>query len=179
MNKKILYLSLAVVVLILCASSVTAFVSPPPGIKDPTLSKVWAAIMDLQTQIKNIQTTPGPTGPTGPAGKDGKDGAQGPAGATVHFGPAQDINVQGQTTYYATAATDGIVMLRCRNLLGGDVLAAGTTWDGTTSTNIIDESEWSASSTSASITMPVASGESWFVNWRDCEANLYWRPLIS
>ena len=84
MNKKILYLSLAVVVLILCASSVTAFVSPPPGIKDPTFSKVWAAIMDLQKQITNIQLTPGPTGPTGatgaqgtagPAGSPGKDGS--------------------------------------------------------------------------------------------------------
>jgi len=53
-NKKIIYISLAVLVLILSTSAVTALVSPPPGIKDPSLSKVWAAIMDLQTQIKGL-----------------------------------------------------------------------------------------------------------------------------
>ena len=69
MNKKILYLSIAVVVLIISASSVTALVSPPPGIKEPTLSKVWAAIMDLQNQILKIPAgAQGPTGPTGPTG---------------------------------------------------------------------------------------------------------------
>ena len=55
-NKKIIYISLAVLVLILSASTVSALVSPPPGIKDPSLSKVWAAIMDLQTQIKGLVT---------------------------------------------------------------------------------------------------------------------------
>lgn len=43
---------------------------------------VWEAIEDLQTQLDNIQTTPGPTGPQGPQGETGPEGPQGPIGAT-------------------------------------------------------------------------------------------------
>jgi len=55
-NKKIIYISLAVLVLILSASAVMATVTPPKGIKDNSLSKVWANIMDLQTQINGLVT---------------------------------------------------------------------------------------------------------------------------
>lgn len=53
MNKKILYLAVAVVIVLLGASAVSGIVIPPPGIKDTNLKSIWAAVMDLQKQISS------------------------------------------------------------------------------------------------------------------------------
>jgi hypothetical protein len=103
MNKKIIYLSIAVVVLIISASSVTALVSPPKGIKEPTLSKVWAAIIDLQNQILKI-----PAGAQGPAGPQGPAGAAGATGAT---GAQGNAGKDGSTVVTKTGITNGQVDL--------------------------------------------------------------------
>jgi len=191
MNKKILYLSLAVVVLILCASSVTAFVSPSPGIKDPTFSKVWVAIMDLQTQIKNIQLIPGPTGPTGPTGPagtngvNGKDGAPGADGATVHFGPNGAVYDSIDVYEYeaGTAATDGFAMAKCyandvniRTVVFGNI----NNVQQIRSVGIAPPPEVSGGWPDSMIVMPVAKGEVWKVYGLHCSYfSVYWRPLIS
>ncbi len=52
MNKKILYLAVAVVIVLFGASSVSGIVTqPPPGVKDPNLKSIWAVVMDLQKQV--------------------------------------------------------------------------------------------------------------------------------
>ena len=57
------------------------------------------SIANLQTQINNIQLTPGPTGPmgltglTGPGGPAGPTGPRGPTGFTGDMGPAGPAGV--------------------------------------------------------------------------------------
>ena len=81
----------------------SAKVEEPKGMKFWNAHSIWAAVMDLQKQINNIELTPGPTGPIGPqgpAGTPGADGAQGPAGtpgADGAQGPAGATGPQGAT----------------------------------------------------------------------------------
>ena len=85
MNKKLLTIAIALVILAMVVAPVAAKLpakSPLPP--NNPFNIIWTLLLDLQSQIKNIQTTPGPTGPTGaqgPMGPAGKDGAQGPAGS--------------------------------------------------------------------------------------------------
>ncbi len=87
----------------------SAIGSEPP----PTVSNVlvvsfsndekssWRAIADLQSQIDNIQLTPGPQGPQGKAGADGAAGTNGSAGAAGADGTAGADGADG------TAGADG------------------------------------------------------------------------
>ena len=70
MNKKILYLTLAVVLIVLGPSMATAIITPPSNMKDPSLSKIWGALIDLQNQITALknQVANIPAGKQGPAG---------------------------------------------------------------------------------------------------------------
>ena len=52
---------------------------------------------NLQSQIANIQLTPGPTGPAGPQGAKGDTGDAGPAGPAGPVGPAGPAGVKGDT----------------------------------------------------------------------------------
>jgi hypothetical protein len=155
--------------------------------KNPDLA--WLPVCDLLNMITNIQSKPGPTGPTGPAGANGKDGAQGPAGpagAAVHFGPRQLINTildPPITEFVFTAKTDGIVTCMCYNSNEGThTLVEGYVIDSGTRAVIVSSSGIGDNLGSvASITMPVAQGETGVVDWHNCEdpVQLYWRPLIS
>ena len=102
MNKKIIYLTAAVLIVLLGASAVTAIVTPPNGIKDTNLKGIWVAIMDLQKQITNIQLIPGPRGEQGPQGEPGPQGEQGPQG---NQGPAGADGADGAQGLQGPAGT--------------------------------------------------------------------------
>ena len=76
------------VLLILCLSSF-AFADGKGKGKGIPFQNIQGQIQDLQTQIDNIQLTPGTQGPAGPVGPQGPEG---PAGAT---GPQGSEGLQG------------------------------------------------------------------------------------
>ncbi|MBT5366567.1 MAG: hypothetical protein HOL05_00875, partial [Nitrospinaceae bacterium] len=45
------------------------------------MAALEALVASLQTQLANIELTPGPQGPAGPGGADGADGPAGPPGS--------------------------------------------------------------------------------------------------
>ena len=98
MNKKLLTIAIALVILAMVVAPVAAQLpakSPLPSGKP--FENIWTLLQDLQNQIKNIQLTPGPQGiqgPAGPAGATGATGSQGPAGP---------------------AGQDGAVIVRCNS----------------------------------------------------------------
>ena len=57
---------------------------------------VWSAINELQTQITNIQLTPGPQGEPGVRGPQGSPGADGTQGVPGPAGPAGPQGSQGE-----------------------------------------------------------------------------------
>jgi hypothetical protein len=94
MNKKLLTIAIALVIFVIVASPVSAIPTKSPLPTANPWNIVWGLFQDLQKQITNIQLMPGPQGPAGATGATGAQGPVGTDGATVHFGPAQEINVQ-------------------------------------------------------------------------------------
>ncbi len=204
MNKKILYLTVAVMILLLGVSAATAIVptTPPRAIKgDNQLMIIWNYLVDLQKQITNIQPIPGPQGEPGPAGPEGPQGPigpqgepgpigpegpqgsvgpqgeTGPAGAGVHFGDSQSINDEQITDgeYAVPAAeTDGIVTFMVMSRNMPVAYQVNGYVDGRLL--VINQGQL------ASITFPVKKGASWSVvssGWGDnAYLDLYWTPLI-
>lgn len=68
---------------------------------------LWDAIADLQTQIENIELTPGPQGEQGPPGQDGIDGVDGQDGAPGEQGPQGEQGIQGPPGQDGADGQDG------------------------------------------------------------------------
>jgi hypothetical protein len=78
MNKKLLTIVIASVILVMVVSPVTATLPSESPLPDGGIWRiVWELLQDLQGQITNIQLTPGPQGEPGSAGQDGADGVDG------------------------------------------------------------------------------------------------------
>jgi len=188
MNKKLLYIGITLLIVGMMIAPVSAIVTMPTTFKDIFFKGIWTAIMDLQKQITNIKTTPGPTGPTGPTGAQGpmgpagKDGAQGPAGtgATVHFGDKAKFGFESHT-----AATDGFVYATA--YADKEVFLRGFVNDETV---CIDSQENAGNViVGASCTFPVKAGQSWswFVLCQgvtdltkcDSQSSVSWMPLVT
>ena len=66
------------------------------------------ALDDLQTQIDDIELTPGPQGPAGADGEDGADGAAGPQGPAGEDGEDGAVGPQGPQGPAGEDGSDGI-----------------------------------------------------------------------
>jgi hypothetical protein len=92
MNRKLLTIAIALVILAIVVAPVAATMPPkcplPPA---KPYDSIWTLMQDLQkqittltTKVNTIQLTPGPRGPTGPKGDTGVAGPQGPAGTCTN-----------------------------------------------------------------------------------------------
>jgi len=68
---------------------------------------VKADIAKLQSDLVNIELTPGPQGDPGPAGADGASGPSGPAGADGASGPSGPAGADGASGPSGPAGADG------------------------------------------------------------------------
>ena len=169
MNKKLLYIGITLLIVGMMIAPVSAIVTPPTTFKDIFFKGIWTAIMDLQKQITNIKTTPGPTGPTGAQGPTGKDGA------TVHFGEYSH-NYELNKIY--TATTDGYVVGSAWNNYPLKVELYGEIWTSGLSYPIL--SITLPPSQGSSFTIPVQAGHDWAINTgehEDIPTQISWIPL--
>jgi hypothetical protein len=118
MNKKLLTIAIALVILAMVVAPVAALKPEPTvtaAVQNPNAgtSSIWVAINDLYAKVAaltlKVNSIPaGAQGPKGDTGATGATGATGPAGATgatVHLG--KYVFYQDNTEY--TATTDGFV----------------------------------------------------------------------
>ena len=85
MNKKIILLSLAAVLIVPLAVSWNLASAKDQPLGQP-FQAIWDAIADLRTKIMNIQLIPGPQGPAGPVGPQGQKGDKGEDGQNTQHG---------------------------------------------------------------------------------------------
>jgi hypothetical protein len=179
MNKKLLTIAIALVILAMVVAPVAAQLpakSPLPSGKPYEL--IWTFLQDLQNQIKGIPAGPqGIQGPPGPAGAQGPAGKDGAAGATAHFGTWTDLPVsQSDGEYTATAATDGFVTCTC----GGYFTNTYVTGFDSSTPIVSSAASGTLPPGGATITMPVYKGENFKIEWSSpniCQTfYLKWMP---
>ena len=157
MNKKVLTIAIAVVVIIVGASFVSAAKGPQNPYLGGDLSSVWVSINDLYAKVaaltEQVDSVP-----------------------AVHFGEPQmlvgeDDDISG--AYVFDAETDGIVTGFCWS-------DPNTVGDATVE-GLIDNDRVVTTRTPelTSITLPVRKGDSVTIFWSNCEYDLdiKWWPL--
>jgi hypothetical protein len=113
MNKKILCLIAAVVIVLLGTSAALAAAPTDSGALWSAITELQIKVANLQDQIDNIQLIPGPQGepgpmgPQGPAGSQGEPGAAGPQGEQGPIGPQGPAGPQGPQGATGPAGADG------------------------------------------------------------------------
>jgi len=99
-KRKILAIIIAGLFIATAVPPVSADIMIPPGMRLWDIRLVWNAMLNLQSQINNLQLHAGPTGPvgpTGPIGPSGPTGATGPTGASGPTGATSPTGATGPT----------------------------------------------------------------------------------